>query len=346
MSILCLIKPLAYFSLPAFALHHLSKTSPLTRYYVRLGVYLSTMGLCSAWGLVLAVGMNLIGDPFNVNFIVARTFYALASRALGITMTLEGEEYLDTCPAVYVGNHQSMLDILYLGRIFPKRASIMAKKELQWMPLLGQWMWLSGAIFIDRGNNARAIRSLTAAGETIKARRTSLWMFPEGTRFMNENADLRTFKKGAFHLAVEAGIPIVPVVCENYWRLYRKGIFNEGPLKIKVLPPIPTTGLTASDVNALSIRVREVMLEALREISVPGSSPAAAPEKTPATKPAPDVAPAALPQSAVPQSRSESRASTHASEDNSPPSSRHEGSEAGVETEEDEGMVLVGRPPQ
>ena len=101
------------------------------------------------------------------------------------------------------------------------------------MPLLGQYMSLSGAVFVDRGNNAKAIRSLHAAGETIKARNTSLWMFPEGTRSMREYPDMLPFKKGAFHVAVEAGVPIVPVICENYWRLYRKGYFGPGTLKVK-----------------------------------------------------------------------------------------------------------------
>lgn len=117
--------------------------------------------------------------------------------------------------------------------MFPKRTSMMAKKELQWMPFLGQWMSLSGAVFIDRGNNAKAIRSLSTAAETVKNRHTSLWIFPEGTRSMREHHDMLPFKKGAFHMAVEAGIPIVPVVAENYWKLYRKGIFETGTIKVK-----------------------------------------------------------------------------------------------------------------
>ncbi|PSR73428.1 hypothetical protein PHLCEN_2v10720 [Hermanssonia centrifuga] len=245
----------------------------------------------------------------------------------------------------------------------------MAKKELQWAPLLGQFMTLSGAVFIDRGNNAKAIRSVTAAGETIKARGTSLWMFPEGTRSMREHHDMLPFKKGAFHMAIEAGVPIVPVICENYWRLYRQGVFGEGTLKIKVLPPVPTTGMTTADVGALAARVREMMVEALREISppVPSTIPSEKPSTTaPETSaktsvvttaepkqpksteplaavpspilPTPDIAPVSMPES-----RSESRASTSASDDFSS-ASRQEESETGVETEEDEGMVLVGRP--
>jgi len=147
---------------------------------------------------------------------------------MGIEFKVEDEEYMSTPSAIYVGNHQSMLDILYLGRIFPKKCSIMAKKELKWAPLLGQYMSLSGAVFVDRSNNKDALKALAAAGEDMKSKGVSLWVFPEGTRSSSEAPNLLAFKKGAFHLAVQAGVPIIPVVCENYWRLYRKDTLNEG----------------------------------------------------------------------------------------------------------------------
>lgn len=109
----------------------------------------------------------------------------------------------------------------------------MAKKSIQWNPVLGPFMKMSGTVFIDRGNSANAHRSLEAAGEGMKARRTSIFIFPEGTRHSEETPSTLPFKKGAFHLAVKGGIPIVPVVCENYWRLYRKGVFGSGTIKIK-----------------------------------------------------------------------------------------------------------------
>jgi lysophosphatidate acyltransferase len=124
----------------------------------------------------------------------------------------------------------------------------MAKKELQWTPLLGQYMTFSGAVFVDRGNNTRAIQSLRTAGETIKAQGTSIWMFPEGTRSLREQPDMLPLKKGAFHLAVQAGVPIVPVVCENYWKLYHKGTFLPGVLKIKGMLSLPCSrDLLSSD---------------------------------------------------------------------------------------------------
>lgn len=108
-----------------------------------------------------------------------------------------------------------------------------AKKELKWVPFLGLFMISGGTIFLDRRNPQVAIASLQAAGEHMKKRSLSLWMFPEGTRTLSEEPSLKPFKKGAFHLAVQSGLPIVPVVCENYWKLYRQGVFEGGVLKIK-----------------------------------------------------------------------------------------------------------------
>ncbi|PAV21048.1 1-acylglycerol-3-phosphate O [Pyrrhoderma noxium] len=328
MSLLSFFKPLAYISLPVFLLRTASKASPLARYYVRLGIYLSTVGICSVWGVVASIGMSLIGKRYDIKWFVARSFYLLAGRLLDITIEVEGEEYLSQRPSVMLGNHLSMLDLLYLGRIFPKQATMTAKKELQWMPLLGQFMKLAGVIFIDRKNNARAKQSIAQAGERMKERKVSIWMFPEGTRSLSEKVDLRTFKKGAFHLAVQAGVPITPVVCENYYRLYHKGCFESGRIKIKVLPPIPTVGLTAADVTELSIRVRAQMLDALRELSgeVVEAPPADVKE---------NVSDSSSEASSVPASLSIDT-STHLI------SSR--ASNSGFTTDDDDGMVLVDRP--
>ncbi|KZT42936.1 1-acylglycerol-3-phosphate O [Sistotremastrum suecicum HHB10207 ss-3] len=343
------LKPVAYLSLPIFVLHSLSKQSPMIRYYVRVALYLSTLGLASAWGVIVSIGMTLIGRRFDINYIVARSFHFLAGNAMGIKFQLEGEEHLDSVrPAILVGNHQSMLDILYLGRILPKRSSILAKKELLWTPILGQFMLLSGAVFVDRGNSKKALQSLAAAGATMNEQQTAIWIFPEGTRTNQEAPDLLPFKKGAFHLAVQAGAPVIPVVCENYWKLYRKGVFEPGTLKLRVLPPIPTTGLTAADVNDLATRTREQMLAVLREISsaVPGS-----------TKPSEEAADTSKSQTPTPSETTPLLAKVDSSEGSvsgageRPESATFvrkqdwsETSSVGNETEEDEGMILVGRP--
>ena len=116
MSLLSLVKPLAYLSLPVFLLRTASNASPLARYYVRLGIYLSTIGAVSLWGVFVSIGMTLAGRRYDINWVIARSFYILSSRFLGITVEVEGEEYLSTRPAVLIMNHQSMLDILVVGR--------------------------------------------------------------------------------------------------------------------------------------------------------------------------------------------------------------------------------------
>lgn len=349
-----LIKPLAYISVPVIVLRTIASASPVGRYYAQLTIYLGTLAVVSTWGVFVAVGMTLVGRRHDVNYVVARSFYAIASRVLDIRVEVEGEEHLQTCPVVMVGNHQSMLDILYLGRMFPRKASIMAKKELQWSPL-GPWMFMSGAVFVDRGNSARAHGSLAAAGDEMKVKGISLMMYPEGTRHCQEVPSLLPFKKGAFHLAVEAGIPVIPVVCENYWRIYRKGVFGSGTIRVRVLPPISTAGLSASDVPELTTLVRDQMLAALREISVRVTSeedmePAEQPEMQAELPPVEEsdpipATPVEVASDEVPDVPSDEEGSETPSVDTSLSRSlRQEGSasEYGTETD-DEGMVVVGR---
>jgi len=348
----CLFKPLVYLS-PIVCAAWFTQTG---RYYLRIGIYIGSLFAVGSTSGITALVMTIAGRKYDVNSVVAFTFYWLASRTLNIPVELGGEEYLETRPAVMIGNHQSMLDIIWLGRIFPRQASIMAKKSIKWNPALGPFMNLSGTVFVDRGNSAKAHRSLEVAGEGMKARRTSLFIFAEGTRHSEEVPDLLPFKKGAFHLAVKGGIPIVPVVCENYWRLYHKGVFGSGTIKVKVLPPIPTTGVSIDDVSALANRVRDQMLTTLREISV--TVPSSKMDKSPVTENPPDAALAdpgttttSIPSepafrvetptqtAAVPTPTEMETASTTSSQ-----VLKKDGSENGTETEEDEGMVLVGHP--
>ena len=110
------IKPLAYISLPVLLLRTLAQSSPIARYYVRVGMYVSMLAVCSAWGALISLPMSAAGARFNINWVVARTFELLAGATMNLAVDLEGDEHLVTRPAIFVSNHQSMLDILYLGR--------------------------------------------------------------------------------------------------------------------------------------------------------------------------------------------------------------------------------------
>jgi len=99
----------------------------------------------------------------------------------------------------------------------------------------------------------------------------SLWMFPEGTRSHYAQPGLLPFKKGAFHLALQNNLPIIPVVCENYFDLYdSKTRFNPGEIRIAVLPPISTGGLTKDDTDSVMETVRNQMLDKLNSFKRTG----------------------------------------------------------------------------
>ncbi|KAK0243285.1 hypothetical protein EDD85DRAFT_761015 [Armillaria nabsnona] len=343
------IKPLAYISLPFVILRSVAAASPTGRYYVRLGMYIGTLTFIATWGAAIAAGMSLVNMRYDVNIVIARCFYFLASKVMDIQVEIEGQEHLVAeRPSILMINHQSFLDILIVGRLIPRRTSIMAKSSIRWTPL-GPFMIMSGTIFVDRGNNARAVSSLKAAGETMKSGGVSLYMYPEGTRHLSEDNSLLPLKKGGFHLAIQSGIPIVPIVAENYWWLYRKGFFGTGKIKVRALPPIQTKGLTPEDASALSLRVREQMLEALNEISVSSSSQAKTEKDLSllATEAAETEAVAETKVDDVTEGDSEKPPVAAGAQTSTPSESgsdKARSSENGTETEEDEGMVLVGRP--
>lgn len=260
--------PIPFLTTPLLLLAILSPRSQRLRFYLNSLIYLLGLGICSVWGIIVSLLLALTPARLNINKVVARSFHLLVAPLVGIRFHVSGEEnFAKATPAVVVGNHQTAMDILYLGRIFPGQASIMAKKELQFAPLLGQFMKLSGAVFINRKNLKDAMAAFKAVGETMNRKKLSLWIFPEGTRSGLATPDLLPFKKGAFHLAIQAQVPVVPVVCENYNRLFdSRSRFESGTIRIKVLAPVPTKGLGPDDASKLSDKVRELMLEELRKM--------------------------------------------------------------------------------
>lgn len=183
---------------------------------------------------------------------------------------VSGAEHLDGVrPAVLIGNHQSALDILLLGTIWPHYCSVTAKAALWWTPFLGQFMALSGTVFIDRANATSARRAFDRAAEEMVTQRQSVFIFPEGTRRNGADPQLGPFKKGAFHLAVRAQVPVLPVVCANYHGVLsvREGRFRAGRIPVRVLEPVRTKGLRVEDVDRLCEEVRAMMVRELVELT-------------------------------------------------------------------------------
>ncbi|KAG6024546.1 hypothetical protein E4U19_003391 [Claviceps sp. Clav32 group G5] len=231
-----------------------------------LASYVSLL-VCAIFGVVASVLFTLIGKQGISQWVTARAFHYAMALTTGIVFEIDdpGNVLGTVRPAVFIGNHQTELDVLMLGALFPKWCSVTAKSDLKKIPFLGWFMRLSGSIFIDRKNSKDARDAMAGAAREIQMKRQSVYMFPEGTRSYAKDPVLLPFKKGAFHLAVQAGVPIVPCVVANYSHILhlKTMVFRSGRIPVKVLEPIPTKGLTASDVDELTRTTRDLMLREL-----------------------------------------------------------------------------------
>ena len=181
-----------------------------------------------------------------------------ALRILGLTVRLETAGMLaQPNPFVIVANHQSNWDLFVLGCAVPRRTVSLGKKSLKWIPFFGQIYWLAGNILIDRGNAFNAKQAMLKTTDVMQHQDTSIWVFPEGTRNLGQG--LLPFKKGAFQMAINAGVPIIPLCCSNYKDSMDLNRWHSGAIVIHTLPPIATTGMTLDDMPALMERCRTQM---------------------------------------------------------------------------------------
>ncbi|AEO69536.1 uncharacterized protein THITE_2120080 [Thermothielavioides terrestris NRRL 8126] len=215
----------------------LSVVIPKAAFVARsLAAYLSLI-VCSLYGVVASIVLRLTGYHQLSQWTVARSFKYTMRLTTGVTFEVQDPHgHLDNIrPAVFIGNHQTELDVLMLGCMFPKYCSVTAKSSLKKTPFLGWFMSLSGSIFINRSNTHDAREAMRGAADEIRNKRQSVYMFPEGTRSYAKEPMLLPFKKGAFHLAVQAQVPIVPVVVANYSHIFWiKGlVFKSGRIPCK-----------------------------------------------------------------------------------------------------------------
>jgi 1-acyl-sn-glycerol-3-phosphate acyltransferase len=183
-------------------------------------------------------------------------------RLAGGTVMVHGLENVPrNTPVVFIGNHQSYLDIpILLGFIDVKKAFI-AKIELLSVPGLAGWMKLMQCTFLDRKDMRQSVRAMQEAVETVKAG-YPLVIFPEGTR--SRGNTVGEFKAGSFKLALQAGVPIVPFTLDGSWRLFEeKGKIQNSHVRLTIHPPIPTADLSREEAAALPAKVRDVVISAM-----------------------------------------------------------------------------------
>lgn len=211
----------------------------------------------------------------------------LALSLAGVRVSVvRGEEHLwSHRPAVFIFNHQSSLDMFILGHLIKQDLGGVAKKELARDPLFGPMGLLVPIAYVDRANSASAREALKPVVDLLHEG-ISFAIAPEGTRA--ESPNLKPFKKGAFHIAMQAGVPLIPIVIRNAGDLMWRGSFfpRPGTVEVAILPPVTTTGWKPDDVGRHAAEVEEMYRRTLEswpgeEATPTASSNGHAPEAPP-----------------------------------------------------------------
>ncbi|MCF7796279.1 MAG: 1-acyl-sn-glycerol-3-phosphate acyltransferase [Candidatus Marinimicrobia bacterium] len=214
---------------------------------------------------ILAIVSGLFDRTGNVGGWIARFWSWVILKTAGVGANVHGLEQLDQGEQyIFVSNHTSAFDIPLMFYYMPFQLRMIAKRELMYIPLFGWAMWMVKHYFIDRKNHRKALDAMAQVAEQFKKQRSSVCIFPEGTRSLD--GQLKTFKKGGFILAIQTGKPIVPVVLSGAYELkpkYRHSI-KPGVVEVTILPPVPTQELTYEDRDSLLSRVHRQFLEHLR----------------------------------------------------------------------------------
>lgn len=193
-----------------------------------------------------------------------RRWARLLLRAAGVDVVLENIEVIDPDrPQILVANHTSWFDVLALTAWFPGPYRFVAKQELATIPVFGPAWQACGHIAIDRQDRRRAIESLQVARRRLEEDRPTVIMFPEGTR--SASGELRPFKKGAFVLAIETGVEVVPVGILGSHEVMRKGslAIRPGTIRVRFGTPIPVAGRTVADRDDLTAESRDAVASLL-----------------------------------------------------------------------------------
>jgi 1-acyl-sn-glycerol-3-phosphate acyltransferase len=234
----------------------------------RAPAFLNYAHTAVAWPLValytvLMGTLSLACSPFDrrgrLQHWCASTWSRMIARTALLRVRVHGAEHLRPGESyVFLSTHQSWMDIPVMLGYLPSQLRIAAKREVFMIPFLGWHMTRSGQIPINRGSTAESIESLRRAARLLGGG-VSAFLFPEGTR--TRDGSLQPLKKGGFRLALESGLPLVPVTIVGTRRAMPRGsmVLRAGPVHMHIDPPIPTAGLDDADIPTLMRQVCEAM---------------------------------------------------------------------------------------
>ena len=220
--------------------------------------------LCILIWFPVMVLLLLVTGPFDRGRYIVGYVFRRIGPAMATLNPLWRFRYSGTMPQnprhpyVVVSNHESFADILLISHL-PWEMKWLSKAELFRIPIMGWMMWLAGDIPVKRGFGPSAVEAMERCRKALR-QRVSVMIFPEGTR--SKTAELLPFKDGAFRLAIEAGVPILPLALsgtgtalpKHGWR------FGRAAAHLRVLEPVDTAGLTLADAPALKARIRDLIV--------------------------------------------------------------------------------------
>lgn len=208
---------------------------------------------------IVALGISFLGSSERTIHKIARIWGKGILFISGIRVRVKGMSFVDPDQSyIFMANHQSNFDIPVLLAHLKVQFRWLAKAELFKIPVFGKAMRKAGYISIDRSDRKSAFLSLKKAAETIQ-NGTSVLIFPEGTR--SADGRLRSFKKGGFVLATEAGVPVVPVILYGTRSIMpREGLtIRPGDVTLRILPPVDTKDFHRKRKDALLEKIRKIM---------------------------------------------------------------------------------------
>ncbi|MEW6674112.1 MAG: lysophospholipid acyltransferase family protein [Thermodesulfobacteriota bacterium] len=209
----------------------------------------------------LAILASLLDKKGEAPHLVARVWGRSLLFAAGVKVTVENPDNIDPSRSyIYMSNHQSNFDIPVLLAYLPVQFRWLAKVELFRIPIFGFAMQRAGYISIDRSDRKAAILSLKRAAEIIRGG-VSVLIFPEGTR--SRDGNIRPFKSGGFILAIDSGVPIVPVIVHGTWPIMPKDRLRVRPgnVVLEIREPVETSPYSRSDKAALLDKIRGIITE-------------------------------------------------------------------------------------
>lgn len=223
------------------------------------------------WSLAVAiiapfvVTLTRLTGNENFIYIPVRFFVRSGLKLCRVKVVVDGLNQLDSAKTyVFTPNHQSIIEVPLMVTFLGRNTAFLAKKELFKFPVFGTGMMQIGIIPVDRSNSAAAIESARRATRNLKAGKSYV-VYPEGTR--SPDGRLLPFKKGAFLMAVDAGVPVVPITVSGSSRVMPKGKVRilPGTIRLTIHEPISTDAYSRANVSELVHLVRARVISALAD---------------------------------------------------------------------------------